>query len=233
MRKIRLAVGLAAIACVLGAGAASAYATSSFEAKLTEKLAGKQIGTEEFTVYPMTVSCNKAVSKGETTDTAGKSEITITTTYALCTTLGGLIRVTVSPAEWEYKAEREEHPAEGAIRLANTVTVKPAIGTGCKYEIPEQEPEPVESKELTLYEDGFLAPTGKGNFKTEGQEKLSISTKFSGLKYTATGWPCTGPKSAEALREERTETSEGEGGKFVGGTKLEATNGDLTWHFVP
>ena len=55
MRKIRLAVGLAAIACALGVSAASAYATSSFESKFFEKLKGTQVGTEEFIVYPMTV----------------------------------------------------------------------------------------------------------------------------------------------------------------------------------
>ena len=179
MRKIRLAVGLAAIACALGVSAASAYATSSFESKLGEKITGKQAGTEEFTVYPMTVTCNKAVSKGEVPEGSGKSSIKFTTTYSACTTLGGLIKATVSAGEWEYNAEREEHPGEGTVTLLNTVTIKPAIGTGCRIEIEPQTPE---EKLSVLYEDGFLAPTGRGNFKTEGQKKLGISTKFQRIE---------------------------------------------------
>ena len=224
MRNFRLVIGLAAIACMLGVGAASAFA-SEFESKYTEKLSGKQIGSEEFVVYPMTVTCNKGTSKGETS-TGKKASFVITTTYSVCTTLAGAVKATVSPAEWEYVAEKEPGKNEGAIRLLNSVTIKPAVGTGCKYIIPAQESRP---KESVLYEDGFLAPTGRGAFKTEGQEKLNAYSKYSGLEYEAIGWPCTGPKSAEELAAEKTETSTGEGGRFVGATKIEALNGDLTW----
>jgi hypothetical protein len=225
MRRFRVLIGLAAIACMLGAGAASAYA-SEFESKFTEKLSGKQIGSEEFVVYPMTIQCNKATSKGET-PTGKKESFVVTTTYAVCTTLGGAIKASVTPAQWEYVAEKEGKP-EGSIRLLNEVVIKPSIGTGCKYIIPAQESRP---KESVLIEDGSLAPTGKGNFVTEGQKKLSIYSKYSGLEYEAIGWPCTGPKSAEELKAEKAETSTGEGGRFVGGTKLEVVGGDLTWNF--
>jgi hypothetical protein len=219
-----LTLSLLALVCIVGAGAASAYA-SEFESRYTEKITGKQIGTEEFAVYPMIVSCNKAVSKGEA-PTGKKPGIVVTTTYSTCTTLGGAIKATVSPAEWEYLAEKEPGKNEGGIRLLKEITIKPAIGTACKYVIPAQESRP---KESVLYEDGFLAPTGHGTFATEGQEKLSVYSKFSGLEYTATGWPCTGPKSAEELKEQKTEESSGEGGHYVGATKLEVINGDLTW----
>jgi len=226
MRNFKLVVGLAAIACVFGVAASSAYA-SEFESRFgNEKIMGKQIGTEEFVVYPMTVVCNKAISTGETTPGL-KPTFKIKTTYSTCTTLAGAIKATVSPAEWEYLAEKEGKKNEGQIKLVNEVVIKPAIGTACFISIPPQETHTMES---VLYEDGTLAPTGKaGPFKTEGQQKLSAYSKFSGLMYTATGWPCTGPKSAAELREMRSETSEGEGGKYVGATKLELFGGDLTW----
>jgi hypothetical protein len=224
MRRFRVLVGLAAIACMLGAGAASAYA-SEFETRYSEKLLGKQIGSEEFVVYPMTIQCAKASSKGEGVPEGKKPSFVITTTYATCTTLGGLVKATVSPGEWEFLAEKEGK-AEGAIRLLKEIVIKPAIGTGCKFVIPAQETRP---KESVLLEDGFLAPTGHGNYAKEGQEKLDVYSKYSGLEYEATGWPCTGPKSAAELTEQKTETSTGEGGRFVGATKVEALSGDLTW----
>jgi hypothetical protein len=226
MRNLRLVLALTAIACLLGVGATSAYASNEFESKFTTKIVGKQIGTEEFTVYPMTVSCNKSTTKGET-PVGKKTSFVITTTYSVCTTLANAIKASVSPAEWEYLAEKEENgKPEGAIKLLNEVTIKPSIGTGCTYKIPPQETKP---KESVIYEDGFLAPTGSGNFKTEGQEKLNAYSKYSGLEYEAVGWPCTGPKSAEELKEQKTETSSGEGGKFIGGQKIELSGGSITW----
>jgi hypothetical protein len=226
MRSIRFVVALAAIACMVGVGAASSYA-STFESQFTEKLSGKQIGTEEFVVYPMTISCNKATSTGST-PTGLKTSFVVTTTYTVCTTLAGAIKASVSPAVWEYQAEKEGNgKPEGAIVLLNEVTIKPAIGTGCKYTIPPQGPI---ATDTVLYEDGFLAPTGVyGRFKTIEQKKLNAYTKFSGLTYEAIGWPCTGPKSAAELAEQKHETSSGEGGKFVGASKLEVVSGDLTW----
>ncbi len=225
MRSIRFVVALAAIACMVGVGAASSYA-SEFESKYNTALSGKQIGTEEFTVYPMIISCNKATSKGST-PVGLKPSFEITTTYSICTTLAGAIKATVSPAVWEYEAQNAV-TLKPAIALKNEVIIKPTIGTGCKYIIPPQA-QASHTAEVVLYEDGFLAPTGVGNFKTEGQKKLSAYTKFSGLIYEAIGWPCTGPKSLEELKEQKTETSSGEGGKFVGQTKIEVVSGDLTW----
>jgi hypothetical protein len=214
MRDIRLAVGVAAVACALGVGAASASAHEFSSSGGTTK--GTQVGTEEFAVWPMKVSCNKSTSKGSAP--VGKfMSYTSETKYSQCTTFGGGVKVTVSPAQWEYSAEN-------TVTLLKEITIKPGSGLPCHYTI--EAPQTMLTKESVIYGDETL-PITKGF--PEGQKKLNIYSKFSGMTYTATGWPCTGPKSAKALAEERTETSEGEGGSFVGGVHEEVLKGSLAW----
>jgi hypothetical protein len=212
MRKIKWATSLTVIAAVLGVSAAGASA-HSFESTggVTR---GIQMGSEEFIVWPMRVACQKAGSKGSAP--AGvKQTYTTETHYSFCSTFGGGVKVTVSPAQWEYNAE-------GTETLLNEVTVHPLNGIPCHYSIPPQTP----LSQSVLFGDEKLPATTKF---PEGQMKLNIYSKLKGLVYTATGWPCTGPKSQAELVAEKTETSEGEGGTFIGANHEEVVNGSLTW----
>jgi len=212
MRNLRTALGLAVAVCSLGIGVASASAHSFESTGGATK--GVQVGTEEFTLYPMKVTCQKSTTKGLApagSFTTYTSEIK----YAVCSTFSGSVKVAVSPAQWQYSAE-------GVETLVNEVTVKPT-GLGCHYTIP---PQSAFTKQSVLYEDGILPATTKF---PEGQRKMTIYSNLSGLVYTAFGWPCTGPKSAEALKEEKAETSEGEGGSFKGAVKEEVAGGNLGW----
>jgi hypothetical protein len=197
---------------VLWIGAASASA-HEFESS-GGATRGAQVGIEEFVVYPMKVNCQHAVAKGSAP--SGKF-VSYTTEIksSSCTTFNGGVKVAVSPAQWQYNAE-------GTEALLNEVTIRP-IGLGCHYSVP---PQSAFTKQSVLFEDGVLP----ANLKfPEGQKKLTIYSKLQGLTYTAFGWPCTGPKSAKELGEEHSETSEGEGGLFVGGNHEETVGGNLTW----
>jgi hypothetical protein len=213
MRKIGMAVGLVAMVSALGISAAAASAHNFESTGGTTR--GKQIGKEEFVVWPMRVTCNASASKG-TAPAGSFQEYTSETKYGSCTTFGGKVPVSVSPAQWTYNAE-------DTVSLVNEVTIKPGSGLGCHYTIP---PQSTFTKQSVLYGDEKLPATTKF---PEGQLKLNIYYSFSGMTYTATGWPCTGPKSAIALKEEKTETSEGEAGSFIGATHEEIAGGNLTW----
>jgi hypothetical protein len=214
MRKIGTALGLLAIVSAFGISAAAASA-HEFESTKGGVTRGKQIGKEEFVVWPMRVTCNSSASKGSAPAGSFKS-YTSETKYAVCSTFGGGVKVSVSPALWEYNAEN-------TVALLNEVTIKPGSGLGCHYSIP---PQATFTKLGVLYGDEKLPAT---TAFPEGQLKLNIYSKFSGMIYTAFGWPCTGPKTAEALKEEKAETSEGEGGSFTGATHEEVVGGNLTW----
>jgi hypothetical protein len=212
MKNIRVAICLAVMLSALGIGAASASAHEFESSGGVTK--GLQVGAEEFTVYPMKISCQRSVSKGSAP--SGKfATYTSESKPSVCSTFGSAIKVNVSPAQWEYSAEETQ-------TLLNEVTITP-VGLGCHFTIP---PQSGFAKESVLYEDGTLPATTK--FPT-GQKKLTIYSKLRGLAYTAFGWPCTGPKTLEALKEEKAETSEGEGGLFTGATHQEVFNGNLTW----
>jgi hypothetical protein len=212
MRKIKWASSLTVIAAVLGVSAAGASA-HSFESSggVTR---GIQIGTEEFVVWPMRVACQKAVSKGNA-PAGPKTTYTTETKYSTCTTFSGGVKIAPFAAQWEYNAE-------GSQALLNEVTIHPLNGIPCHYSIPPQSL----VNGTVLFGDEKLPATTK--FPT-GQLKLNIYTRMAGLVYTAVGWPCTGPKSREELLAEKTESSEGEGGQFIGANHEEVVNGNLTW----
>jgi hypothetical protein len=214
MRNIKWALCLVVTACVFGVGTAAASAHEFEASGGSGNTRGIQIGTEEFVVWPMRVQCNKSVSKGFAPP-GPKQTFTTETKFSLCSTFGGGVKVTVSPAMWEYNAE-------GTQTLTNEVTIKPGSGLPCKYTIPPQTP----PSQSLLFGDEKLPATTKF---PGGQLKLNIYSKLKGLAYTAIGWPCTGPKTAEALKEEKSETSEGEGGQFVGANHEEVVGGNLTW----
>jgi len=213
MRKIWMAFCLVAMVSALGVSAVAASAHSFESTGGTTR--GKQIGKEEFVVWPMKVACNSSSSKGSAP--AGSfGAYSSETKYSLCTAFGGGVKVTVSPALWEYNAE-------GTQTLLNEVTIKPGSGLGCHYSLS---PQSAFTKESIIYGDEKLPASTKF---PEGQLKLNIYSKFAGLTYTAVGWPCTGPKSAEELALEKTETSEGEGGSFSGALHEEIAGGNITW----
>jgi hypothetical protein len=213
MRKIRWATSLAVIAGVLGASAAGASA-HSFESSggVTR---GIQIGTEEFALWPMRINCQKSASKGSA-PAGAKETYTTETKYSICTAFNGGVKVMITPAaQWEYNAN-------GTQTLLNELTVRPLANIPCHYSVPAQTPPTA----TLLFGDEKLPANTKF---PEGQNKLNIYTKLKGLTYTATGWPCTGPKSQAELQAEKTEMSEGEGGSFVGANHEEVVNGNLTW----
>jgi hypothetical protein len=212
MRKIGMAFGLVAIVSAFGISAAAASA-HRFESS-GGATRGKQIGNEEFVVWPMKVTCRTSASKGFAP--AGSfGSYTTETKYAGCTTFTGTVKVGVSPALWEYNAEDTES-------LLNEVTIKPN-NLSCHYTIP---PQSAFTKQSIIYGDEKLPASTA--FPT-GQLKLNIYSSLKGVAYTAFGWPCTGPKTAEALKEEKAESSEGEGGAFTGANHEEVVSGNLTW----
>jgi hypothetical protein len=215
MRKIWMGVCLVAMVSALGVSAVAASA-HTFEST-GGATRGKQIGKEEFVVWPMRVTCNASTSKG-TAPAGAFSTYTVEEKFGQCTTFGGGVKVTVTNALWEYSAEE-------TVALANEITITPGSGLGCKYTIA---PQATFAKQSVLYGDEKLPATTKF---PEGQLKLNIYSTVRGMAYTATGWPCTGPKSAEALKEQKTETSEGEAGSFVGASHEEVYSpiGSLTW----
>jgi hypothetical protein len=212
MRKIWMAFCLVAMVSALGVSAAAASA-HSFEST-GGNTRGKLIGNDEFVVWPMKIACHASQSKG-TAPAGSFQEYTSETKYASCTTFNGKVAVSVSPAQWIYNAE-------DTVSLVNEVTVTPGI-IGCHFTIP---PQSTFTKQSVLYGDEKLPATLKF---PEGQLKMNIYDSFSGMTYTAFGWPCTGPKSAEALKEEKAETAEGEAGSFIGATHEEVIGGSLTW----
>jgi hypothetical protein len=215
MRKIRTLVGVAAMLGALGITAASASA-SEFEASGGTG-AVKGTGTikqEEFKTWPMTIVCTKAASKASVPGGKFKT-YTEEVKFSTCNTFGGKVLVTVTPEQVEYNAE-------GTESLLNTINLTPA-GLKCKYEIPPQSS--LLPGTLTFGDETFF-----GNPKfPNGQQKLELFTKMKEVHYTATGWPCTGPKENTEFKEAKETIEEGEQGTLTAGIRDENPNGNLTW----
>lgn len=213
MRYLRTALGLAATTVALGAGAASASA-SEFESSGGATRGLSISKSEEFRVYPMTVVCPRATSKG--TVAAGKSAtFSDEVKYSLCSTFNGTVKVTVTTGQFQYGAG-------GTEAILAPITLTPA-GMSCHYEIPAQAGF---AKESIFYSDVLYF----GNKKfPEGQKKLQIESALQGMHYKAVGWPCTGPKTPPELKEDKEVEEEGEEGRFNGKLEEEVGGGSLTW----
>jgi hypothetical protein len=216
MRHIRTAIGLAVVACALGVGAASATA-ASFESTGGTTTKGLSVTkNEEFQVWPMTIICPKAVTKGSIA--AGKTgTFTTEVKYSSCTTFGDALKVTVSPGNFEYNAD-------GVVTITAPITITPSI-LKCHYEIPPQAGFATES---VLFGDVTDFAANAKKFPN-GQEKIQVQSLLKGMHYTAFGWPCTGPKTSEEKKEGKEVEEEGEEGKFSGKIEEEVVGGNLTW----
>ncbi|HEY4427062.1 MAG TPA: hypothetical protein VGN08_02555 [Solirubrobacteraceae bacterium] len=200
----------------LGISAASASA-SEFEATGgTDVVKGVGvIKQEEFKTWPMTIACTKAVSKGSVPGGKFKT-YSEEVKFSTCNTFGGKVVVNVTPEQVEYSAE-------GTETLLNTITLTPA-GLACKYEIPPQSA--LLPGALTFGDEtNFSNPTKFPN----GQLKLELFTKAKEVHYTATGWPCTGPKENTEFKAAKETTEEGEQGTLTAGIRDENSGGNLTW----
>lgn len=212
MRHLRTVLGVAVAACVLGVSAVSASA-SEFESTGGATKGVSIAKNEEFRVYPMTVTCPRATSKG--TVASGKSSsFTTEVKYTLCTTFGTL-KVAVTPARLEFGAG-------GTVAILAPITITPSL-LKCHYEIPAQAGF---TKESVLYSDVLSFANKKF---PEGQQKLQVEDLLQGMHYTAVGWPCTGPKSPPEVKEGKEGEEEGEEGKFFGKVEEEVPGGNLTW----
>jgi hypothetical protein len=214
MRHGRMALGLAATMCALGVGAASASA-SEFESTggITKGLSVSK--NEEFKVWPMTVACQKALTKGSVG--AGKfAAFSDEVKYTFCTTFAGGLKVAVSPGHFEYNAD-------GVVTILSPITITPGV-LKCHYEIPAQAGF---AKESVLFSDVLSFSSPKGF--PEGKQKLQIESILQGMHYTAVGWPCIGPKSSPEKVVAKEESEEGEEGKFAGKVEEEIVSGNLTW----
>jgi hypothetical protein len=214
MRKFWMAVGVAAMVSAMGIGVASASA-SNFEASGGTG-ATKGVGVikqEEFKVWPMTVTCNKAVTKGNVE--LGKPEtFEDEAKFSLCSTFNNGVKVIVSPEHVTYNAD-------GVVTLTQAITISPT-SLKCKYVI---EPQASLAGALVFGDEAYF-----GNKKfPNGQDRLNLYTVMGGLKYTAVGWPCTGPKENTELKEAKETEETGEEGKLTGGVRDENTGGNLTW----
>jgi hypothetical protein len=213
MRFFKMVSGLAAAMCVLGVGAASASA-SEFESTGGATRGVSVSKLEEFHVYPMNVVCNKAETKGSVA--AGKSTtFTDEVKYSACTSFSGLLKMTVSPGHFEYNAS-------GTVAITEPITITSNV-LKCHYEIPAQAGF---SKESVFFDD----VTSFSNKKfPNGQLKLQVESAVQGMHYTAHGWPCTGPKNPEMLKEGRELEEEGEEGAFTGKVEEAVVEGNFTW----
>jgi hypothetical protein len=217
MRHTRTWIGLAAgvAACVLGVGAASA-AAAGFESTGGTTKGLSVTKNEEFQVWPMTVVCPKAVTKGSIA--AGLTEtFTTEVKYSSCTTFGGALKVTVSAGSFVYNAN-------GIVAITAPITITPSI-LKCHYVIPLQAGF---AKESVLFSDVTDFGANVKKFPN-GQSKIQVQSLLTGMHYTAVGWPCTGPKNAEEHKEGKETEEEGEEGKFSGKIEEEVVGGNLTW----
>ena len=206
-----MAVGVAAMVSVLGIGAASASA-STFEATGGATKGVGVIKQEEFKVWPMTVVCNKAVTKGEVP--AGQFEtFSDEVKFTTCSTFGTL-KVTVTPEHVTYNAD-------GVVTINEAITLTPAL-LKCHYVI---EPQASLAGALVFGNEVYF---GNKLFPA-GQNRLNLFTIMNNVKYTAKGWPCTGPKENAELKEAKETEEEGEEGKLTAGVRDENTKGNLTW----
>jgi hypothetical protein len=215
MRHIRAAIGLAAVACVLGIGVAAATA-DEFESTggVTKGLSVTK--NEEFQVWPMVVICPKAVTKGSIAE--GKTETFATEVkYSSCTSFGSALKVAVSPGDFEYNAN-------GIVTLTAPIMITSSL-LKCHYEIPAQSGF---AKETLLFSDVTYANPLVKKFPN-GQSKIQVQSQLTGMHYTAVGWPCIGPKSSEEKRSSKEEEEEGEEGRLSGKIEEEVVGGNLTW----
>jgi hypothetical protein len=208
-------LGVAAVLGALGVSAASASA-SEFE---TSGGAGtiKGVGVikqEEFKVWPMTVACTKAVTKGTVPTPAKFETYEEEVKFSTCSTFGGGVKVTVTPEHVQYNAN-------GTESLTEAVKITPA-SLKCHYEIPAQTSV---VGALTFGDEVFFGSTKFPN----GQQRLALFTNWPGVHYTAVGWPCTGPKESTEFKEAKEVEEEGTEGKITAGIRDEATGGNLTW----
>lgn len=213
MRHLRTVLALAAAVCVLCACAASASA-SEFESTGGATKGLSVTKNEEFNVYPMTVVCLKALTKGSIA--AGKSaSFTDEVKYTSCTTFGSL-KVDITPGHFEYHAD-------GTVSLLEPITISPVV-LKCHYEIP---PQATFAKETVLFSDvtSYVNPK---KFPT-GQQKLQVESVLKGLVYTAHGWPCIGPKNPPEVKEGKELEEEGAEGRFAGKVEEEVPGGNITW----
>jgi hypothetical protein len=211
MRHLRTALGLAALACALGAGTVSASA-SEFESTGGATKGLSVTKNEEFRVYPMTVVCPRANSKGFVA--SGKSStFTTEVKFTLCSTFGTL-KVAVSPARLEFGAG-------GTVAVLAPITITPSL-LKCHYEIPAQAGF---TKSSVFYSD---VTSFNAKFP-EGQQKIQVESALQGMHYTAVGWPCTGPKNPPEVKEGKEIEEEGEEGRFLGKIEEEVPGGNFTW----
>jgi hypothetical protein len=210
-----MVVGLAAMLGVLGVSAAAASASTFESSGGTGSTKGVGIiKQEEFKTWPMTINCTKATSKGSVPPGQFAS-FTDEVKFSSCTALGKII-VTVTPEVVEYNAE-------GTETIVSPFTLTPQ-GLKCHYEIEAQSL--LLPGTLTFGDELFFGNTKFPN----GQQKLALYTKVkSTLHYTATGWPCTGPKESTELKEAKETTEEGEEGSLAAGIRDENTGGNVTW----
>jgi hypothetical protein len=212
MRNFKMVGGLAAMLGVLAISAASASA-SEFEASGGATRGNSISKQEEFKTWPMTITCAKAITKG--TVPSGKfASFSDEAKYSSCTAFGGLVKVTVTPGNFEYNSN-------GTESILAPITLSPALG--CKYEIPAQ-------TWFTKESVAFGDETFYGNTKfPNGQLKLNIFTSLTGMHYIAHGYPCTGPKTAAETMAAKTLEEEGTEGGFSGAVHEEIPTGQLTW----
>lgn len=212
-----MAVGAAAMVSAMGIGAASASA-STFEATGGTGVT-KGVGVikqEEFKVWPMTVVCTKATTKGSVPMGLFQTYVD-EVKFASCTTFGTL-KVTVSP-------EFVKYDAEGVVEIMQPITITPTL-LKCHYTI---EPQTSLPGALT-FEDGTYFSTNTKLFPS-GQKRLSLFTAMKGtVTYTATGWPCIGPKENTELKEAKETEESGEFGTILAGVRDENNSGNLTWN---
>jgi hypothetical protein len=203
---------MAVAICALSVGVASASA-SEFEATGGATKGLSVTKNEEFRVYPMTIICPRAATKGSVAP--GKSSSFRTEVkYTLCTTFGTL-KVTVTPAVFEFGAD-------GTVAILAPITITPTL-LKCHYEIP---PQAGFTKESVFYSD----VTSFSNKKfPEGQQKIQVESLLQGMHYTAVGWPCIGPKNPPEVKEGKELEEEGEEGRFVGKVEEEVPGGNFTW----
>jgi hypothetical protein len=212
-RYVRIVLGLTAMVCALGVGAASASA-AEFESSGGTTKGLSVTRNEEFRVYPMIVICPRAVTKGSVA--AGKpGTFTDEVKYSLCSTFGSL-KVTVSTGHFEYNAN-------GTVAILEPITITPNL-LQCHYEIPAQAGF---TKESVLYSD--LTSFSNTKKFPEGQLKIQVESALQGMHYTAHGWPCTGPKNGPEKKESKEVEEEGEEGRFSGKIEEEVVGGSLTW----
>jgi hypothetical protein len=208
-------LGVAAVLGALGISAASASA-SEFEASGGT---GATKGTgvikqEEFKVWPMTVACTKAITKGSVPSPGKFETYEEEIKFSTCSTFGGGVKVTVTPEHVQYNAN-------GTESLTEAVRITPAV-LKCHYEIPAQSSV---VGALTFGDELFF-----GNAKfPNGQQRLGLFTNWPGVTYTAVGWPCTGPKESTEFKEAKEVEEEGTEGKITAGIRDEVTGGNLTW----